>query len=242
MENSKNPEKSKNTSKIVRVISIIAILVVVIAAMIVGLSHNNSEGHKVWDEQTTVGNLEAENHFIIYSDIVCPYCVAFENAIIENEDEFQKYIKDNDVLVEVRLSDFLYEYGQTNPITSRWSAEGVFCAKKEGKFWEYYNHVIPEVWNNYFSKNGKNAFMELEKLGKDYWIKLGKDIGLGESFENCVKNDETLEEVISVAAKTIKQINGMPYFKFNNYISSGFDLSWGWDYVKMYFDSGLRNK
>ena len=228
--------------KIARIISIVAIVAVVFAAMIVGLSHNNSETHKVWDEATIIGSPDAKNHFVIYSDIVCPYCVAFENAIIEHEDEFQQYIKDNDILIEVRLSDFLYEYGQSNPITSRYSAEAVYCAKKEGKFWNYYNHAIPEVWNNYFKKSGKNAFLELEKLGKDYWITLGQDVGLGEDFTNCVKNDETLDEIITVAAKMVKQIDGLPYFKLNNYISSGFDLSWGWDYVKMYFESGLKSK
>lgn len=234
--------QSKKAGKVIRIIGILAIVGIIIAAMIVGLSHNTNEAKKVWDQDTITGNPDAENHFIIYSDIVCPYCVAFENAIIEHEDEFQKYIKENDILVEVRLSDFLYEYGQSNPISSRYSAEAVYCAKKEGKFWDYYNYVIPYVWNNYFAVSGKNAFMELNTKKKDFWINIGKEIGFGQDFENCVKNDEPLDEIIAVAAKMVKQIDGLPYFKFNKYISSGFDLSWGWDYVEMYFDSGLKSK
>ena len=48
---------------------------------------------KVWDERTTVGSMDAENYFIIYTDLVCPYCIAFENAILENEEEFKEYIE-----------------------------------------------------------------------------------------------------------------------------------------------------
>lgn len=228
-------------AKIARVVGIVAIVVVIVAAMIASFNQKTPIRDKIWDQDTTIGNLDAKNYFIIYSDIVCPYCVAFENAIVEHQEEFEKYIAENDVLVEVRLSDFLYEYGQANPISSRYSAEAIYCAKKEGKFWDYYDHVITSVWKDYFKDMGKSAFSEMDKQGKDYWIRLGMEVGLSSDFESCVKNDETLDEVIEVAAKTVKNINGMPYFKFNNYISSGFDMSWGWEYVKMYFDSGLKS-
>lgn len=227
--------------KIARIIGLVSILVVIIAAMVASFNQKVPIADKIWDTATTVGNTEAKNYFIIYSDIVCPYCVAFENAIIEHKKDFNKYISENDVLVEIRLSDFLYEYGQTNPIASRYSAEATYCAKKAGKFWDYYEHAITSVWNGYFKDSGKNAFAELNAKGKDYWIDLGTAIGFGEEFRNCVENDETLDEVIAIAGKTVKQINGMPYFKFNSYVSSGFDLSWGWEYVKMYFDSGLKS-
>lgn len=229
-------------AKIARIIGIVTIIVIIVAAMIASFSYKTPIADKIWDKDTVIGNQDAENYFIVYSDLVCPYCIAFENAILEHHQEFEKYIAENNVLYEVRLSDFLYEYGQTNPIASRYSAEAVYCAKKEGRFWDYYNHAITNVWNNYFKNSGKNAFTELNAQGKDYWIKLGTEVGFGDDFKNCVKNDETLDEVIKVAAKTVKAINGMPYFKFNEYVSSGFDLSWGWEYVKMYFDSGLKSK
>ncbi|MBR3270225.1 thioredoxin domain-containing protein [Candidatus Saccharibacteria bacterium] len=228
--------------KVARILGIIAIFGVIIAAMIASFNQKTPNSEKVWDKDTTVGNMEADNYFIIYSDIVCPYCVAFENAIIEHEEEFQQYIKENDILVEVRLSDFLYEYGQSNPISSRYSAEAVYCAKKEGKFWDYYNHVIPTVWNNYFKIAGKNAFIELNAKDKSFWISIGKEVGLGDSFEKCVKNDEVLPEVMEIARKTVEHIDGMPYFKFNKYIFSGFSLDQGWEHVKMHFATGLKNR
>ena len=54
--------------------------------------------------------------------------------------------------------------------------------------------------------------------------------------------EKTLGEIQTNAEKTAKLANGMPYFKFNDYTSSGFDLSWGYDYVMMYFQAGLESK
>ncbi|MBR3230418.1 thioredoxin domain-containing protein [Candidatus Saccharibacteria bacterium] len=221
---------------------ILFVIIFVFGFAIFSTNTEPSNAEKVWDESTIVGNLEAKNYFIIYSDIMCPYCVAFENAILENEAAFEKYIQDNDILIEVRLSDFLYEYGEAKPINSRYAAEATYCAKKAGKFWDYYKLAITTVWNDYFKTLGKAAFTKLNQVDKDYWIKLGQQINLDDDFVSCVKNDETLEEIITNAGKTAKLVNGMPYFKFNSYTNSGFSLSWGWEYVQMYFQAGLDSK
>lgn len=228
--------------KALRIVGVAAIIVILIAAIVASMNQKTPNAERVWDIDMTVGNLEAENYFIIYSDLACPYCVAFENAIIENEDSFNRYIEENDILVEIRLSDFLYRYGQSRSIESLYGAEAVYCAKKEGRFWDYYNRAITRVWKEFFEKMGKAAFVEFNKLGKDYWIKMGREIGLADEFEQCVENDEVLDEVNVASTKSEKLIDGMPYFKFNKYISSGFDLSWGWDYVLMYFEAGLGRK
>ena len=228
--------------KVIRIFGIIAVIVVTIAAIAASMNAKPSNADRVWDSQMTLGNPEAKNYFIVYSDLVCPYCIAFENAIVEHEEDFQKYLAENDILFEVRLSDFLYEYGETNPIHSRYSALGAYCAKKENKFWDYYNLAVTSVWNDYFKTSGKSAFSKMSSIGKDYWIDIGKQVGLDEDFENCVQNEETLSEIQTNAEKTAKLANGMPYFKFNDYTSSGFDLSWGYDYVMMYFQAGLESK
>lgn len=227
--------------KTLRIIGIIGVVGVIIAAIATSMTVKPSSRDKVWDEATTVGNLDAKNHFVIYSDIMCPYCVAFENAILEHEQEFKEYIEKNDILLEIRMSDFLYEYGEAQAINSRYSAEATYCAKREGKFWDYYDLAIKTVWGQYFKDGGKAAFTKLNSLDKGFWIGLGKEIGLGESFENCVTNDEMLDEIVSTSGKIAKVAQGMPYFKFNSYATSGFDLSWGWEYVLMYFDAGLKS-
>ena len=228
--------------KALRIIGIVVVVFLIAAAIAASMSNKPSNSELVWDEQMTIGNPDAENYFIVYSDLVCPYCIAFENAIVEHEEDFQKYLEENDVLYEVRLSDFLYEYGETNPINSRYSAEAAYCAKNEGKFWDYYNKAITTVWNDYFKDTGKAAASKMSNLGKTYWINIGKQVGLGDSFASCVENDETLAEIEQTAEKTSKLARGMPYFKFNSYTSSGFDLSWDYNYVLMYFEAGLESK
>ena len=229
------------TGKIIRIVGIVVIVVAIFAAMVASMSQKPSNAERVWDKEMTVGHMEAKNYFIIYSDVACPYCVAFENAIIEHEEDFKRYIEQNDVLVEIRVSDFLYEYGQSKSIESRYGAEAIYCARNEGRFWDYYNLAITKVWNEYYAKLGKSAFGEFNKLGKDYWIDMGKEIGLGDTFVGCVENDETVAEIKKNAEKSAKLVNGMPYFKFNDSVQSGFDLSWGWEYVLMYFNSGLKS-
>ena len=217
----------------------IAIIIIIFAAIITSMNVKPSNAEIVWDKDMTVGNLDAKNYFIIYSDIMCPYCVAFENAIFENEESFEEYIEQNDILVEIRLSDFLYRYGESRPINSHYSAIATYCAKNEGRFWDYYRTAITTVWNDYFKTLGKSAFSQLNSVGKSYWIDLGKQIGLGDEFASCVRNDSPVEEIKQNAAKSSKLVSGMPYFKFNNYTSSGFDTSWGYEYVLMYFQAGL---
>ncbi len=227
--------------KALRIIGVVAVIGILFAAIISSMTHKTPNSEIVWNEDMTVGNMDAKNYFIIYSDIACPYCIAFENAIVEHEEEFKKYIEENDILVEIRLSDFMYEFGESRSIESRYSAEAIHCARREGKFWDYYNLVITRVWNDWFKQMGKSAFESFNKLEKDYWIKLGKKVGLGENFETCVKNDEVLPELIQASQKMSRLVNGMPHFKFNNYTSGGFDLTWGWEYVLMYFEAGLKS-
>jgi protein-disulfide isomerase len=227
--------------KVFRIIGVVAVLGVLIAAIVTSMTHKTPNSEIVWDKDMTVGNMDAKNYFIIYSDIACPYCLAFENAIIEHEDEFKEYIEKNDILVEVRLSDFMYEYGQSQSIQSRYSAEAIYCAKNEGKFWDYYNNLVVKVWNGWFKGAGKAAYNEFNKIEKEYYIKAGKEVGLGETFEACVENEEPLADIVKNAKKMAKLVDGMPHFKFNNYTPSGFDLNWGWEYVKLFFDSGLKS-
>lgn len=228
--------------KAIRIISIITIVGLIFVAIIASMTAKPSNAEKVWDKEMTIGNLEAKNYFIIYSDLVCPYCVAFENAIIEHEEEFQQYLEKNDILLEIRLSDFLYEYGETNPTNSRYSAVASYCARDAGKFWDYYNLAITTLWNDYFKTSGKAAFTQISKLDKNYWIDLGKKVGLGEEFASCVETDSPLEEIKANAKKTSKLVTGLPSFKLNSYSPPGFSLSGTWEDVKAYFDAGLKSK
>ena len=228
--------------KAIRITTIIAVIGLIFAAIIASTTAKPSNAEKVWVKEMTIGNLEAKNYFIIYSDLVCPYCVAFENAILEHEEEFQQYLNDNDILLEIRLSDFLYEFGETNPINSRYSAVASYCARDAGKFWDYYNLAISTLWNDYFKTSGKAAFTQISKLDKNYWFNLGKKVGLGEEFASCVEADSPLEEIKANAKKTAKLVTGLPSFKLNSYSPPGFSLSGTWEDVKAYFNAGLKSR
>ena len=139
----------------------------------------------------------------------------------------------------MRLSDFLYEYGETHPDHSRYSAVATYCAKNEGKFWDYYNAAVSTVWNDYFKDAGKSGFTKLNQNNTEYWTKIGEKIGLGDEFKSCIKDQTPLPEIMENAEKSSKLANGMPYFKFNKYTSSGFDLAGDWQDVLMFFQAGL---
>ncbi len=229
-------------NKIGRILGVIAVVGALAAAIIFSMK-GPSTAELIWDKDTVIGSPDAKNHFIIYSDLLCPYCVAFENAMAMNEESVEEYAAEHDVAIEVRVSEFLYRYGESRPINSHYSAEAVFCAKKEGKFWDYYNTAIKKVWSEYFAQMGKGAFSEMAQLNKEYWVNIGKEVGLGNTFADCVYYDQTADEVLKVTEKTAKLVNGgMPYFKFNEWTTSGFDLSWGYEHVLQYFEAGLKSK
>ena len=227
--------------KALRIVGIVLVVVVLFAAIIASMNNKPSNSEKVWDQAMTIGNPDAKNYFIVYSDLVCPYCIAFENAIVENEEEFQEYLKKNDILFEVRLSDFLYEYGEHRSPSSRYSAIASYCARNAGKFWDYYNLAITSIWNDFFKGSGKSGLTGVDKLTKDYWIDIGKKVGLDESFETCVKNDNPLDEIMANAEKTTKLVSGLPSFKFNSYSPPGFSMDGTWEDVKAYFKAGLES-
>ena len=92
-------QKKGKIGTIIRILGLFAVVVLIIAAITSSMNAKPANSDRVWYEEMTVGNIDAENYFVIYSDIACPYCIAFENAIIENEEAFHNYIESNNILV-----------------------------------------------------------------------------------------------------------------------------------------------
>ena len=228
--------------KALRIIGIIAIVVALFATIIISMTKKAPNSEIVWDKDMTMGNLDAKNYYIIYSDLACPYCIFFENPIVEHEEEFKEYIKEKDILVEIRLSDFLFEYGQHQSPASREGAIATYCAKDEGRFWDYYNLAVHTVWKNYFSGNSTDGLSKLDQTDKKFWIDLGKTIGLGDTFEKCVSSNAPLATIMERAEKTTKLVDGMPFFKFNNYTFSGFNPNGDYNDVLQHMEAGLKNR
>lgn len=228
--------------KALRTIAIVGVIGALFLLIVVNSSTKQTPSDQVWNESATVGNLDAENYYIMYTDLLCPYCDFFSRAIMDNWEEFEQYLADNDILFEIRLTDYLYE--GSNIAYSRDAGEAAYCAMREDKFWDFYHGALSSLWKDYHSKGigDSKTSPAIKNMPEDYWLKIGHAADLGENFDNCVKNHETVEELQNNTRRALQVAEGMPYFKFNRFTTAGFDSSWGWDYVKMYLNAGLENK
>ena len=230
---------------IIRVVVLILIGILVIILIAVG-TPKNEDLDAIWDERTTLGNVNAKNHYVMITDIMCPYCDYFSRAIMSHQEEFENYLAENDIVYEMRITDFLNEYGEAGALSEQ-AAEATLCATEENKFWDYYHATMTALDKDYHSKGVGNAKTapHITNMDADYWLNIGYSVGLSETFKDCYKNHKQLEHVRENTAKTAKLMQksgsgGMPYFKFNKFETSGFDTSWGWREVKNYYlDQGL---
>ena len=90
---SRKKRKRSKVKKATRIIGIIAVIFLIVATIVASMNAKPSNAEKVWDTEMTLGNPNAKNYFVVYSDLVCPYCIAFENAIVEHEEDFKKYLE-----------------------------------------------------------------------------------------------------------------------------------------------------
>lgn len=235
-------KQANKQGRIWRTVAVVVVAFLFILLMIINLTAKPKPGDQAWNEAATIGDLEAKNYYIMYTDLMCPYCDVFSRAVMENWDEFQQYLADNDILFEVRLTDYLYEGNGYD--TSRDSAEAAYCAMRENKFWDFYHGALKSLWDDYHSKgigSSKNA-PHISDMPDDYWRTIGHEVGLGADFDKCLDNHETVSEIENNTRRALQVAQGMPFFQFNKFTTSGFDNNWGWDYVKKYLDAGLENK
>ena len=230
-------------SKAIRWIAIVLITGALIGLMILNAVKPVDHSEAVWDEASTLGKMDAKNYYIYYTDLGCPYCNLFSHIIVDNMDEFKRdYVEGKDILYEVRVTDFLYEYGEHKPDMSRWSAEAIYCAADEGKFWDYYETAIKTLWDDYLSKGigtSKTAPM-ITDMTADYWQKIGHKIGLSDQFDSCFTEHKMVDKVLENTAKAAQKVQGgLPFYKFNSFSTGGFDPSWDWDGVKQLLNAGL---
>lgn len=232
-------QKSNHCGRIVRIIAIIVVVALFLLLFIYNITSKPTAGDQAWDQRTTVGNLEATNHYIMYTDLMCPYCDVFSREVLAHWDEFEDYITENDILFEIRLTDYLYEGNNREP--SRDAAEATYCATREDKFWDYYHAALTNLWDDYHSKGigSSKTAQPIENMPDDYWIKIGRKVGLGDQFEKCIAEHESVNDITTNTRKALQISDGMPYFKFNKFTTAGFDNNWDWEYVKLYLDAGL---
>ena len=230
--------------RIIRTVAVVGIAGLLLALIIFNITNKPPVADQVWDLRTTLGNAEtATRHYIMYTDVMCPYCDVFSRLMMENEEEFKRdYLEGKNVLFEVRMTDFLYEYGAHQTIYSRQGAEAIYCATEQNKFWDYYHAALQQLWDDYHSKGigtSKTA-PEISGIDDEYWLAIGRTVEAGAEFEECYNSHAMASKVEENTAHAARVVGGgVPYFQFEKFTNGGFDQSWGWDYVRRYLDAGL---
>lgn len=232
-------------NKFLRIGGIVIVIGLLVLVMANSFAPPSAAG-SIWDTRTTIGDTNSTNHYVMYTDIMCPYCDVFSRAVMNHQDEFENdYINGKKILFEVRLTDMLYETNGEKATSSRNGAEAIYCATAQDKFWDYYHASIQSLWDDYHSKGiGSNKTAPaITGMGREYWEKVAKkvsDLDL-DQWKSCYENHDQLEKIKENTAKAAKQTDGgLPYFKFNKFTNGGFSDTWGWDYAKKYLDAGLQ--
>ena len=227
--------------KLASILALVAVFALIFVAIVTSNVNQVDVSGEIWNQAMTMGDPEtAVRHYIVYTDLMCPYCNYYGRMIWENNDEFQQYIADNKIAYEVRVTDMLYEGSGVE--MSRPAAEGAYCAAREDRFWDYYHAALDHIFEDYYWKGigySKTAPM-ITDMDRDYWYNIGKEIGLGDTFKTCFKESLATTELQENTFKASVNIDGLPSFAFGKFTTSGYDPSWEWDTVKAMLNQGLK--
>lgn len=229
----------KSSNPIPRIIAIVVVVLAFVGLIAISSSQKQTINDKIWRTEMSVGPANANKLYIMYTDLVCPYCDVFSRAVMEHWDEFLAFLDEHKILFEVRLTDTLYLGNGTE--MSRDSAEAAYCAAREDKFWGYYHGAVQALWDDYHSKGiGSNkTATPITNLPSNYWQEIGHQAGLGSDFDECIKTHASATEVIDATERSAQIAQGMPTFIFNKFTTAGFSDTWGWEEVRAMLEAGL---
>jgi protein-disulfide isomerase len=165
-----------------------------------------SSNENVATETPTLGDLQAPVTIVEYGHFQCPYCNRFFR---ETEPQIDaQYIQTGKV--KFIWKDFAFE-----GVDSKRASQAAYCAKDQGKFWEYRTALFRYIWDNFFSKgiNGEEASVfPLSTLQK-----LATDMGLdSETFNVCLSAGKYAERVDKNFAEGVAQgVKGTPTIFIN---------------------------
>ncbi|MBR3163974.1 thioredoxin domain-containing protein [Candidatus Saccharibacteria bacterium] len=235
--------------KAIRVIAIIIVVGFLGSLMFFNIANPAPPDMTAWNEAMTMGDKNtAKHHFVMYTDLFCPYCDKFSDALTANKDDFiEKYINGRKILFEIRMTDMNYAFGHSN--NSRPAGEGAYCAARQGKFWEYYESLLGKLYEDYHSK-GIGVDRDSEKipdLEMAYFYEAGRKAQLDEEkFISCLDNHEAAEELDKNTERAQQIVpGGVPYFVFDKFTENGFLGNWNADedykQAKLLLDAGLNS-
>lgn len=179
-------------------------------------------GSQPWNDAMVLGDPDAPNKIVEYTDYFCSFCADFSKAM--DEDFKKKYIDTGKVSVENRIIDLLKEQSVNTPIGNR----AAFCAADQNKYWEYSKKIVIAIDTDFFQKGigVKNVArpVKIQPLEDDYFIQPAKEVGLDTtSFASCLKSSGHDEEIRINSNKAINMgVTGLPHITVNDYTARGF--------------------
>lgn len=227
--------------KAVRIIVLVAVFGLIFAALIFSSVKPANVTEKIWNANMVLGDpVTATRHYVIYTDLMCPYCNYYAKTVADNDEKLKAYLEEHHIAYEVRMTDMLYESSGVE--LSLPAGEAAYCAAREGRFFDFYHLALESLFDDYYARgigNSKTA-PKIDDITDDYWLAMGDQLGLGESFANCFKNGETYQELRENTYRAAVNTTGLPYFAFGKYVTGGFDSTWGWNEVETMLNAGLR--
>jgi len=145
----------------------------------------------------TQGPEDAEIVLIEFSDFQCPFCKRFTDGTRrELVEEFAGDVRW--VFKHVPLE-------QIHP-QAMGAAIAAQCARREGRFWEVHDRL----------------FAQPDALSVEELIRVGESLGLSRSYADCVRNEETRQEVEQDVEDAFEiGIQGTPTFVINGKVLVG---------------------
>lgn len=167
---------------------------------------------------TVLGDPNATVHVIEYADYQCPVCAQFGTEVAPQL--IRDYVETGKVTYEFRAFPFLGDAALDSPDNeSVQAAEAAFCAKDQGKFWEF-NHLLAE------RHDGENK----GTFSNDALVGFADELGLDqEAFSTCLDSGAHQQEVLDAyTAYQGEGINSTPTLVINgeqvSYTTQGYDL------------------
>jgi protein-disulfide isomerase len=142
------------------------------------------------------GSETAELIVIEFSDFQCPFCKRHTDSARR---ELREFYGDDVRMVFKHLPLEIHAQAMTAAIAAQ-------CARREGKFWEVHERF----------------FAQPEALDVDSLIAVGESVGLGQGYSDCIRNEETRDEVErDIGDAALVGIQGTPTFVINGKVLVG---------------------
>ena len=148
----------------------------------------------LFDGSTILGNPNAKISIVEFGDYQCTFCYKFHKDTMKMIVE--QYVVNGEV-------NFVYKDFPLNGPSSIMASEASYCAKEQGKFWQYHD-IIYENWEG--ENTGWVTRNALERFAENIGLDMNK-------FNSCMNDSKYHQKVLDNEEFARKiNIDATPYF------------------------------